>query len=71
MKERKCARAQLEINQQTNATLKLYVEALKAKGHKRADELTQYTKGARCTFPNFNCKEKCGFREGIEETREI
>lgn len=71
MKERKCSHAQLEINQQTNLILRKYVEALKAKNHARAEELEKYTKGARCTFPDYKCPSPCGFIEGIQETREI
>ena len=71
LKERKCSHAQLEINQQTNLVLNKYVQALRERNHKRADELSQYTKGARCTFPDYKCQSPCGFIEGIEETREI
>lgn len=71
MKERKCSHAQLEINQQTNLILNRYLAALRERNHPRATELEQYTKGARCTFPDYVCKSPCGFREGIEETREI
>ncbi len=71
MKERKCTFAQLEINQVTNATLKKYVESLKIKSHPRAEELMQYTKGSRCTFPDFKCTSPCGFALGINETRLI
>ena len=71
MKERKCTFAQLEIAQQTDLILKKYVEELKAKDHPRAEELAQYTKGARCTFPDYKCPSPCGFKEGINETRLI
>ena len=71
MKERKCTFAQLEINQQTSLLLKKYVEELCAKNHPRAEELAQYTKGARCTFPDYKCPGPCGFIEGINETRLI
>lgn len=71
MKERKCTFAQLEINQVTNDTLKKYVESLKIKSHPRAEELMQYTKGSRCTFPDFKCTSPCGFALGINETRLI
>lgn len=71
MKERKCTFAQLEINQQTDLILKKYVEELRAKNHPRAEELAQYTKGARCTFPDYKCPKPCGFKEGINETRLI
>ena len=71
MKERKCSASQLEINQQTNETLALYVKHLQAKNHRRAEELAKYTRGARCTFPDYKCPSPCGFKEGIEETRTI
>lgn len=71
MKERKCTFAQLEINQITNETLKKYEYALKLKTHHRAEELMNYTKGSRCTFPDFKCTAPCGFALGINETREI
>lgn len=71
MKERKCTFAQLEINQQTSLILNEYVKALKAKNHPRAEELDAYTKGARCTFPDYKCPSSCGFKEGVTETRII
>lgn len=71
MKERKCTYAQLEIAQQTDLILKKYVEELRAKNHPRAEELAQYTKGSRCTFPDYKCPSPCGFKEGINETRLI
>lgn len=71
MKERKCSFAQLEIADQTRLILKQYVEALKAKNHHRAEELEQYTKGSRCTFPDYKCPSPCGFKEGIDESRLI
>lgn len=71
MKERKCTFAQLEINQVTNDTLKKYEYALRLKIHSRAEELINYTKGSRCTFPDFKCTAPCGFALGINETRLI
>lgn len=71
MKERKCAQAQDEINIQTNETLKKYLNALQIKKHARAEELAKYTKGARCTFPDYKCPKPCGFKEGINESRII
>ena len=71
MKERKCTFAQLEIAQQTDLILKKYVNELRAKNHPRAEELAQYTKGSRCTFPDYKCPGPCGFIEGINETRLI
>jgi len=71
MKERKCTFAQLEINQVTNETLKKYEYALRLKIHHRAEEIINYTKGSRCTFPDFKCTAPCGFALGINETRLI
>lgn len=71
MMERKCSFALLEINMQTNDTLKKYVKALKEQNHPRADELELYTRGSRCTFKEFKCTSPCGFKEGINETRII
>ncbi len=71
MKERKCTFAQLEINQQTSATLKKYVSKLVSTDHPLASELKQYDKGSRCTFKNYSCATPCGFPEGITEQRQI
>ena len=71
MKERKCSAAQLEINKQTNETLSQFVKYLQEKHHPRAEELARYTKGARCTFPDYRCPSPCGFKEGIDESRLI
>ncbi|MGN1227203.1 MAG: FAD-dependent thymidylate synthase, partial [Christensenellales bacterium] len=71
MKERKCTFAQLEINQKTNEILNDYVTELEKQNHARADELKAYQKGARCTFPDYKCTNRCGFVEGVNETREI
>ena len=71
MKERKCTFAQLEINKVCNEILKKYEYALRMKIHPRAEEIIQYTKGSRCTFPDFKCTAPCGFKLGIDETRKI
>lgn len=71
MKERKCTYAQLEINRITNETLKKYEYALRMKIHPRAEELISYTKGSRCTFPDYKCPSPCGFALGVNETRDI
>lgn len=69
--ERLCAAAQLEIMYQTRETLLKYKEALEARNHPNANDIKKYTRGARCTFPNFNCPSKCGFKEGIDLSRKI
>ncbi len=71
MKERKCTYAQLEINRQTNEILNRYISNLKVTGHPRAEELETYNKGARCTFSDYKCTNRCNFIEGITETRQI
>ena len=71
MKERKCTNAQLEINKITNDTLKKYEYALRMKVHSRAEEIINYTKGSRCTFPDYKCPSPCGFELGINEQRDI
>lgn len=71
MYERKCTFAQLEINQITSATLKKYENALRIKVHPRAEEMRNYLNGSRCTFPGYKCSSPCGFKLGVNETREI
>ena len=71
MYERKCTFAQLEINQITSATLKKYENALRIKVHPRAEEMRKYLNGSRCTFPGYKCTSPCGFKLGVNETREI
>ena len=68
VKERLCTCAQLEINDQTKATLEKYINntddsEIKAK-------LEKYNKGARCTS-GFKCNTPCGFADGINLDREI
>ena len=70
-KERLCSAAQLEIMLQTRETLLKYKEELEKINHPLKDDIIKYTKGARCTFPDFVCLSKCGFSEGIKLTRKI
>lgn len=70
-KERLCSAPQLEINNRTNRTMHKYYEALKENGIYLAEDMEKYTHGARCTFPDFDCTEKCGFSEGVQLTRKI
>lgn len=69
--ERLCTGAQLEINNQEKRTLQKCREELKRLGSPAAEELELYSKGARCTFPNYKCTRPCGFPEGITLTRNI
>ncbi|MBR5662635.1 MAG: FAD-dependent thymidylate synthase [Bacilli bacterium] len=70
-KERLCSAAQLEIMMQTKATLTDYQEALIKNGNPLFKDIVNYTHGARCTFPDFDCTQKCGFAEGVQLTRKI
>lgn len=68
MKERLCSCAQLEIVDQTRLTLGKYIFQTPDEGIK--EMLEPYTKGARC-LADFKCPSPCGFKEGIDMTREI
>ena len=70
-KERLCSAAQLEIMKQTKETLMKYQEALEEKNHYLKDDIKNYTKGARCSFPDFKCSADCKFKEGKTLTRKI
>lgn len=71
MEERKCARAQNEIRVQTDITAKKYYESLKSVDEEQAQIMAKYLKGSRCTFPNYKCREYCGWKEGITGERKI
>ena len=71
MKERMCTHVLLETNRVTSATWKKYIHALQIKVHPRAEEMMQYTKGSRCTFPDYTCPVPCGFALGVNEQRII
>lgn len=70
-KERLCSAAQLEIMRQTKDTLTKYYEYLLENDDHLAEDIEQYTHGARCTFPDYKCAQTCGFKEGITLTRKI
>ena len=70
-KERLCTAAQLEIMMQTKATLEKYKKELEQAGSPLAEDIKKYSKGARCTFPDFECTQKCNFKEGITLVRKI
>lgn len=70
-KERICTCAQLEIMQQTRKTLLEYKKALEDGSHPLAKDIIKYTRGARCTFPDFKCQSDCCFKEGKTLTRKI
>lgn len=69
--ERLCSAAQLEIMRQTRETLLKYRDALKEENNPLYDDILNYTKGARCTFPGYECTMPCKFKEGIKLTRKI
>lgn len=58
--ERLCGSAQLEIMEQTEAIMKKYLEAVK-ENPELYNYLLPYSKGARCTFPNWKCTLPCIF----------
>ncbi|MBQ7667845.1 MAG: FAD-dependent thymidylate synthase [Clostridia bacterium] len=64
LKERICTNAQLEICNQSRATLLKYQAALEKENHPLKMDIARYTKGARCTFGDFKCTSDCGFNEG-------
>lgn len=70
-KERLCGAAQLEIMRQTSQTLQNYKKALEEANHPLAKDIVNYSHGARCTFPDYECLKPCGFNEGINLTRKI
>lgn len=58
--ERLCGAAQLEIMEQTQETMRKYLEATK-QNPDIYSYLLPYSKGARCTFPNWKCNSPCIF----------
>ena len=58
--ERLCGAAQLEIMEQTNITMKKYLEAVKDEPE-LYNYLLPYSNGARCTFPGWKCTSPCIF----------
>ena len=68
--ERLCGSAQLEIMQQTEYTMKKYLEATKENPN-LYNYLLPYSKGARCTFPNWKCSSPCIFGGKNAMTRVI
>ncbi len=58
--ERLCGAAQLEIMEQTKVTMEKYLEATK-NNPELYNYLLPYSKGARCTFPNWKCNSPCIF----------
>lgn len=69
--ERLCGAAQIEIMQQTKETLNKYIETTKNTNETIYNYLLPYTKGARCTFPNWKCNAPCVFKAKDALTRII
>lgn len=69
--ERLCGAAQIEIMQQTKETLDKYIQATKNTNETIYNYLLPYTKGARCTFPNWKCNAPCVFKAKDALTRII
>lgn len=69
--ERLCGAAQIEIMQQTKETLDKYIQATKNTNETVYNYLLPYTKGARCTFPNWKCNAPCVFKAKDALTRII
>ena len=69
-KERLCGAAQLEIMEQTKATLDKYLEEVKDKPE-LYEYLLPYSRGARCTFPGFVCTAPCIFGGKGAMNREV
>lgn len=59
--ERLCGAAQLEIMEQTQDTMRKYLEATKETNPEVYEYLLPYSKGARCTFPGWKCTSPCIF----------
>jgi len=70
-KERICSAAQLEIADQTRNTLLKYQKVLEDSNHPLKNDMLKYTKGARCTFPDYTCLSDCKFAEGKTLKRKI
>lgn len=70
-KERLCSSAQLEIMSQTKKTLLKYKDELENSNDYLFNDIKQYTNGARCTFPDFQCLSDCKFAEGKKLSRKI
>lgn len=70
-KERLCSSAQQEIMAQTRETLLKYKKALEESNHPLAKDIALYSRGARCTFPDYECANDCKFAEGKTLVRKI
>lgn len=71
LKERLCDAAQLEICDQSRATLLRYAKALQTNKHHLQEDIQKYLGGARCTFPDYTCPKPCGKTKSIQLDRDI
>lgn len=58
-KERLCGSAQLEIAMQTKNNMDRYLAGVKQNNNDVYKYLLPYSKGSRCTFPDFKCTNPC------------
>lgn len=58
-KERLCSAAQVEIMHQTRDTLVRYKKYLEEHNNALASDITKYSHGSRCTFPDYECPSDC------------
>ncbi len=58
-KERLCGHAQIEIAVQTDETMKQYLKNVENSNEMVYKYLLPYSKGARCTFPDYKCSSPC------------
>ncbi len=70
-KERLCTCAQLEIMLKTKEILEKYKNELENANNPLKDDIIKYSRGARCTFPDFDCKSDCKFNESKILIRKI
>lgn len=57
--DRLCGEAQLEIVERTEKTMNDFIEKTKDTKPSVYEYLLPYSKGARCTFPKYNCQKQC------------
>lgn len=68
--ERLCGRSQLETAMQTRFTLNYLSRFFEIAKPDLFDRLEPFTHGARCTFPNFKCRNPCmwGWKKALART---
>ena len=68
-KERLCTAAQLEVKNQTKATIQDYINYCQNPDTVRL--MKRHNRGSRCTFPGYTCPQPCHFPAGVKGEREI